>query len=97
MVYTIEEITNILKPILTNYDVKKAAIFGSYARGQATDKSDVDLLITTNNVFDLEQYYNFENDLESALRLNVDIMFYHYINPYMLEDIKREMVIIFEK
>lgn len=46
-VYTIEELKSIIIPILQRFDVTKAILFGSYAKGTATEQSDVDLLIRT--------------------------------------------------
>jgi len=45
MVYTIDQIRRIAMPIAAAYGVKSMRLFGSYARGEATDDSDVDILI----------------------------------------------------
>ncbi len=42
---TIEEIKEKMVPILKNYPVNKAILFGSYAKGKATNRSDIDLYI----------------------------------------------------
>lgn len=44
-IYTIEEIRKKIKPIAEKYGIEKVWLFGSYARGEATEDSDVDLLI----------------------------------------------------
>lgn len=44
-IYTIEEIREKVKPIAEKYGIEKVWLFGSYARGEATEDSDVDLLI----------------------------------------------------
>ena len=44
-IYTVEELRAILKDILKNFDVKKAILFGSYAKNTPTQKSDIDLVI----------------------------------------------------
>ena len=44
MVYTVEQIRSIASPIAQAYGVKSLSLFGSYARGEATDDSDIDLL-----------------------------------------------------
>ena len=43
--YTIEEIKTILEPIARKYGVERVYLFGSYARGDATENSDVDLRV----------------------------------------------------
>ena len=45
MIYTIEQLRDIVKPIAASYGIKSMYLFGSYARGEATGDSDVDLLI----------------------------------------------------
>lgn len=47
MIYTIEELTNLITPIAEKYHIPTIYLFGSYARGTATDTSDIDLLIDT--------------------------------------------------
>lgn len=46
-IYTIEEIKIMLKEILQNEQVYQVILFGSYAKKEATKKSDVDLIIDT--------------------------------------------------
>ena len=44
MIYSIDEIKNMAKPVFKkNGNIKAAYLFGSYAKGQATDSSDVDI------------------------------------------------------
>ncbi|MCI8920960.1 nucleotidyltransferase domain-containing protein [Oscillospiraceae bacterium 21-37] len=44
-VYSVREIENILHPVFAGYGVRRAVLFGSYAKGQATTRSDVDILV----------------------------------------------------
>ncbi len=44
-IYSIKEIKDIVSPIAKKYGVERVYLFGSYARGEATDKSDLDLRI----------------------------------------------------
>ena len=44
-VYSMPELKMILSPVFREYGVRRAVLFGSYARGSATEKSDVDLLV----------------------------------------------------
>jgi len=43
MLYTIEEIQNKLYPVFENEGVISAILFGSYAKGDATEESDIDI------------------------------------------------------
>ena len=45
MIYTIDEISSRIRPVAEKYHLKAVYLFGSYARGEARDDSDVDLLV----------------------------------------------------
>ena len=49
MVYTLEEISRRVRPVAEKYNLKAVYVFGSYARGEADEDSDVDLLIDDTN------------------------------------------------
>ena len=44
-VYTVSELKDILYPIFVEHGVRSAVLFGSYSKGLATERSDVDLLV----------------------------------------------------
>ena len=44
-IFSSDEIADSLKPVFERYGVKSAILFGSYGKGTATEKSDVDLLV----------------------------------------------------
>lgn len=45
VVYSRTELCNQLIPVFKKYQVQKAVLFGSYRKGNATERSDVDLLV----------------------------------------------------
>lgn len=47
MVYTLDEIARRLRPVAEQYHLRAVYVFGSYARGEATEDSDIDLLVDT--------------------------------------------------
>ena len=76
MIYTIDEIRKIVRPIAEKYCLPAVYLFGSYARGTAGEKSDVDILVDTtgtqlNSLFALGALYN---DLEEALGKRIDLI-----------------------
>ena len=44
-IYTVPQLRAILSPVFSRYGVRRAVLFGSYGKGTATEKSDVDLLV----------------------------------------------------
>ena len=47
MIYTLNEIKNRVLPIIQKYNIPAMYLFGSYARGNATDESELDFLVDT--------------------------------------------------
>ncbi|SJZ88272.1 hypothetical protein SAMN02745116_01715 [Pilibacter termitis] len=89
MVYTIEEIKEKVKPIAKKYHVKEMYLFGSYARGQADEKSDIDLAVAgddTNILLDF--FFDFIDELEETFCLPVDVIFIEnvYNSPTRFEN-----------
>ncbi|MDH6363694.1 putative nucleotidyltransferase [Enterococcus sp. PF1-24] len=82
MILTIEQIAKKSEPILRKYEIKEAYLFGSVARGEATEESDVDFLIdrTDSKLVDLFIAADFREELEKALGKFVDV-----INTHMME------------
>lgn len=80
---------------MKKHAVKRASIFGSFARGAATSKSDVDFLIeykwNSKSLFDL---IDLKLDLEEILNRKVDIITYHSIYSRLRERILAEQVVI---
>lgn len=71
--YTIDEIANKVQPIAEAYDIDKIYLFGSYARGEATDESDVDMYVEFSKPLGL-RYCSFISDIEECLDKCVDII-----------------------
>ena len=73
--YTEQELIGKLTPIFRRYPIKRAALFGSYARGEQTDKSDIDVLLEFNENADVVRvFYVFWDDLEELMQMKVDII-----------------------
>ncbi|MBR3722994.1 MAG: nucleotidyltransferase domain-containing protein [Selenomonadaceae bacterium] len=75
----IQSIKSTLTPLFKQYKVKSAYLFGSYARGEADENSDVDIRIEKGNSPHLEsllQVCHFENDMTNMLNKPVHILTY---------------------
>jgi len=73
-VYSINEITAIATPIFRRHGVSRAYLFGSYARGEATEKSDVDFKIDSDQVISLFGLGALYDELSKALSKPVDLL-----------------------
>ena len=92
MVYSryMTDIVTTITPILQEAGVTKAALFGSFARGEQTTTSDVDILIEfggNKNLFDLIEL---KDDLKTALHRNVDVVTYNSLHPLLRDRIINE-------
>lgn len=74
MVYTVEQIRKIAVPIAASYGVKSLSLFGSYARGEATDDSDVDLIVDCGAVRSAFQMGGLYADLSEGLGKTLDLV-----------------------
>ena len=71
----IKEISRIVSPIAESYGVNRLSIFGSYARGMATQGSDIDFLINDKgSLRGLFQLAGFQAALEEGLGVSVDVV-----------------------
>ena len=76
MIYTVHELRDIVTPIAVKYGLKGVSLFGYYARGTASENSDVDLIIDTTgtSIRSLLQVAGIHEELERTLRKSVDLL-----------------------
>ena len=92
----IENLKKIAVPILKGYGVEKAAVFGSFARGDATENSDIDLLVKYKEGTSLFDVVRLQNRLESELGRKVDLVSYDFIDRYIKKRVLKESVPLYE-
>ena len=77
-------------PIFEKYGVSRASLFGSYARGENTEKSDVDILVEVSEDKNLFDMMDIQFALEDVLKKKIDLVEYKAIKPrlrpYILKD-----------
>ncbi|MAG07325.1 hypothetical protein CMI46_00740 [Candidatus Pacearchaeota archaeon] len=83
--------SKILK-ILKKYEIRKAGIFGSFARGEETKNSDIDILIELEGKKSLFDLIEIEMELEKELNKKVDLLTYRGINPLLKKIILKEEI-----
>lgn len=76
MIYTVDEIQKAVLPVAKKYGLRAVYLFGSYARGTATEDSDIDLVVDTTGtaIRSLLQLAAVYNDLGEALGKPVDVI-----------------------
>lgn len=94
MGYSIKEIEQKIASILKKNKIKKAGIFGSYARGEQKDKSDVDILIEADKSLSLYDIIGIKLELEKELKKRVDLVEYETIKDELKNTILNEEISI---
>jgi predicted nucleotidyltransferase len=74
MQYSLSEIKNRLSPVFKNSPVDRAVLFGSYAKGDATPSSDIDLLIDSNGKIKGIDFFGILEEMTEALKKPVDLL-----------------------
>ena len=90
----IDEIKRKILPILKRYNVKRAGIFGSIARGEENQESDIDILVEIEGRMSLLDFAGLKLELEEALGKRVDLGEYSTIKPIIKKQILSEEVSI---
>lgn len=79
-IFTIQSIKELVEPIAQKYKVQAIYLFGSYARGDADESSDLDFLVFGGESFKLTMIFSLAEELRSVLKKNVDVFEISEIN-----------------
>ena len=86
--------------ILQKYPIKRAALFGSAARGDMTENSDVDMLVEFLPEAQGLEFFWLHADLKEAFNCNVDLITYYGLHnsakPAFIDSVLREEKVIYE-
>ena len=96
-IYTVDDIKAILHPVFSGYSVKKAVLFGSYVKGMANKKSDIDLLLDSG--LKGLRFVGLIEDVRTALDKEVDVFDVSHIVPHskISSEILKDGVTIYEE
>jgi len=97
----LEEIRRKILPVLLPWGVKQVAVFGSFARGEDTPESDIDVLVELEEPRSVPlgffTWVRLERELSRQLGKNMDLVsskgLSHHIGPY----VEAEMVVLYDK
>jgi hypothetical protein len=91
---TREDIKKLLREnadMLKKYKVNKLGIFGSYVKGKARKRSDVDLLVDFEENIDLFEFIHLVDDIQAILKIKVDLATPDAIKPYIRSKVMSEV------
>jgi hypothetical protein len=80
--------------ILQRNDVKRAAVFGSFVRGEQKADSDIDILVEFKGEKSLLDLSGLKIELEEALQRKVDVLTYNSLHPLLKDRILKEQKVI---
>ncbi len=92
----ITEIIDIIRPIAFRYGLKRVFLFGSYAKGTATKRSDIDLLIEKGEPLSLLKLAALRQSFEDKLNLPVDLLTTSGIEETFKKEIEGTEVLLYE-
>ena len=95
--YSTREIREIIFPIARDYGVERIFLFGSFARGEHNEGSDLDFRIDKGDISDYFMLSAFNLDLEEALNETVDVITTGSLDSLFLDKIRNEEVLIYER
>ncbi len=90
----INEIRNTIRPILKKHDVRRASIFGSWARHEEKENSDLDIIIEFQGKKTLLDLAALKMDLEDTLNRDIDVITYRSLNSKIRDRVIKEQVAI---
>lgn len=92
------DISTAVSRVLPRYDVREAYLFGSFARGEQTPDSDIDLRLACGSTVTLGTLYELSHELEKELVRKVDIVTNppEHMRPAFRKNIEQDEVRIYE-
>ena len=96
MVFTIDDIKRRAIPIIIKYGINSFSLFGSYARGEANENSDLDFVMDKGDLKGL-QYVSLVHDLEDEFNCHVDVISKGSSNKEFLKAVSNEEVLLYER
>jgi predicted nucleotidyltransferase len=90
----LESMIALMIPVLKEHGVKRAGVFGSFVRGEATGNSDLDLVVELPEGASLLDLAGIKVDLEDLFGLRVDVTTYNALHPSLRDQILREERVI---
>ena len=94
-----QDLVNKLQTFFPDYPIEKAWIFGSYARGEETRKSDVDVMVRFDKDADVSllDYVRIMNRLQDVLHKKIDMVEEGQVCRWAQESVEQDKILVYER
>lgn len=96
-IYSVGDLRAIIAPIAARHGVERIYLFGSYARGEATKNSDVDLRVDKGNLRGMFALGALYSDLEDSLGKDLDLLTTGSLDQRFLDQIAGEEIVLYDR
>jgi predicted nucleotidyltransferase len=93
--YSVEELKKIIAPIAKKYHISRVYLFGSFARGDYNELSDVDLRIEKGELKGMFALCGFYTEVAEALQMKVDVLTTGSLDDNFLRKIAKDEVMLY--
>jgi predicted nucleotidyltransferase len=94
-----QNLVNKLQTFFPDYPIEKAWIFGSYARGEETRKSDMDIMVRFERDADISlfDYIGIMHDLEDLFHKRIDLVEEGTLYNFAKESVEQDKILVYER
>jgi predicted nucleotidyltransferase len=94
--YSVDDISQRVAPVARRFGIGKLAVFGSYARNEASETSDLDFhIIDSGTMRGLFALAGFKNALEDTFRIPVDVVTTNGMYDDVRTAVEREEIVVY--
>jgi uncharacterized protein len=88
---------NLLADLFKKQPVRRAYLFGSFARGENNSESDLDILVELEPGTGLFKFISIQHQLQIVLKIQIDLVSANGLSPKIKPYIDSEKILIYEK
>jgi predicted nucleotidyltransferase len=94
-----QDIINKLQAFFPVYPIEKAWVFGSYARGEETRKSDIDIMVRFEKdaKISLFDYFGIRHDLEDLFHKKIDLVEEGQLRTWAQASVEHDKILVYER
>jgi uncharacterized protein len=98
MILNSDDIKKVIADYFKDKPVNRVWLFGSYAREEANEESDVDVLVDVDNTKPIGlAYFGWHIELADKIKKKVDVVSYGWVNKRLWPYVQKDMKLIYEK